>query len=63
MPGAKQIERLLNIQSPDPGAPGCSDLSSEQSTTDPFNEDIKMQTIFMGMVSADVIMFYHLGLG
>ena len=53
VPGAKQIERLLNIQSPDPGAPGCSVLSSEQSTTDPFNENIKMQTIFMGMVSAD----------
>ena len=36
--GARQIERLLNIQSPDPGTPGGSHLSSEQSTTEPLKE-------------------------
>ena len=62
VPGAKQMERLLNIQSPDPGAPGCSDLSSEQSTTDPFNEDIRCkQSLWVRYVLMS--MFYHLDLG
>ena len=33
------MERLLNIQSPDPGTPGGSHLSSEQSTTEPLEEE------------------------